>query len=681
MGWRKDFRRLFTVGLVASITISLGVVVPARAQTSSPSTTTSTTAPPPSAVTGLIVEYEPGIQSTEAPGVATGSSEVTDTTLLPGQAIGFGFRTVRLADPVSVEVAQAIAAELERADTVKFAEPDYQVWVGPPDPTVGPKRTSSSTPTTTPPVLKDTASGEADESAIPKVGVETVQPSPPWGLDRIDQRALPLNGSYAYGTTGIGVTAYIVDSGIRPTHNEFTGRVGPGFTAIDDGNGTNDCNGHGTHVAGTVGGTTYGVAKEVTLVPVRVFGCAGGGSASTIISGLNWIIGHHGAGAPAVANMSLGGPTSDAMDAAVNATINDGVTVVVASGNDADWSCFQSPARVPAAITVNASTTADDDADFSNYGSCSDLYAPGVGVLSAYYTSNTATETTSGTSMASPHVAGVAARLLSSSPGLTSAQVWSAINSSTTFVDFGLGATGDPNKLLYAPRTVPGAPTGVSGVGGNAQVAVGWVAPASDGGSAITRYTVTASPGGATCSWSTGPLTCTVSSLTNGTPYTFTVKATNALGTSAASAPSAATTSVSQPDVQAKKATEPTYLDLNQYLSTATATANVAALGLTTFNLRVQNDGNFTQAINVKYAAIGLPPLTVTVKDGATTLANMTTIGKDYTLAPGATKNLVVIITATTGSTRGAYRTATFTALSRAQTTKTDKVAVKATRT
>ncbi|HUP59740.1 MAG TPA: S8 family peptidase [Thermoanaerobaculia bacterium] len=283
-----------------------------------------------------------------------------------------------------------------------------------------------------------------------EVRAEATQSNATWGLDRIDQRDLPLSGTYTYNYTGSGVKAYIIDTGILASHNEFGGRVIAGYTAISDGRGTTDCNGHGTHVAGTVGGATYGVAKSVTLVPVRVLDCNGSGTNSGVIAGVDWVTSNHAAGAPAVANMSLGGGASSALDTAVNNSINDGVTYAVASGNSNADACNYSPARVAAAITVNSSTSSDARSSFSNWGSCTDIFAPGSSITSAWYTSNTATNTISGTSMATPHVAGVAALYLQSNTSASPSTVWAAIRDSSTLNKITSAGSGSPNRLLYS---------------------------------------------------------------------------------------------------------------------------------------------------------------------------------------------------------------------------------------
>ena len=283
------------------------------------------------------------------------------------------------------------------------------------------------------------------------VQASTVQTGATWGLDRIDQRSLPLSTTFTYLNTGVGVNAYIVDTGIRLSHVQFAGRVTSGYDAVDGGT-ADDCNGHGTHVAGTVGGTTHGAAKGVSLVAVRVLDCAGSGTTAGVVAGIDWVTANH--VKPAVANMSLGGGASTAIDDAVRRSVAAGVTQVVAAGNGntggrAQPACNYSPARVPEAITVSATGSTDGKASYANYGTCVDIFAPGNSIASTWYTSDTALNTISGTSMASPHVAGVAALYLQSNPGATPAAVGSALNAGATLNKVTSAGSGSPNRLLF----------------------------------------------------------------------------------------------------------------------------------------------------------------------------------------------------------------------------------------
>jgi len=278
------------------------------------------------------------------------------------------------------------------------------------------------------------------------VTADTTQSNPPWGLDRIDQRNRPLSATYTYNWTGSGVRAYVIDTGIRTTHTQFGGRASNVFDAFG-GSGA-DCNGHGTHVSGTIGGSTYGVAKSALLRGVRVLDCNGSGSNSGVIAGVDWVTNNH--INPAVANMSLGGGASSALDTAVNNLANSGVPIAVAAGNSNTDACTTSPARAANAITVGSTTTTDARSSFSNFGTCLDLFAPGSGILSSWFSSDTATATLSGTSMASPHVAGVAALYKQANTGASAATTRNAIvNGATTNVVTSAG-TGSPNRLLYS---------------------------------------------------------------------------------------------------------------------------------------------------------------------------------------------------------------------------------------
>ena len=278
------------------------------------------------------------------------------------------------------------------------------------------------------------------------VTADATQSNPPWGLDRIDQRNRPLNAIYTFNHTGAGVFAYVIDTGIRTTHTQFGSRAANVFDAFG-GSGA-DCNGHGTHVSGTIGGSTYGVAKSVNLRGVRVLDCNGSGSTSGVIAGVDFVRTNH--SNPAVANMSLGGGASSSLDTAVNNLSNSGVAIAVAAGNSNANACNSSPARAANAITVGSTTSTHARSSFSNFGTCLDLFAPGSSILSSWFSSDTATATLSGTSMASPHVAGVAALYKQVNPSASSTTVRNAIvNGATTNVVTNAG-TGSPNRLLYS---------------------------------------------------------------------------------------------------------------------------------------------------------------------------------------------------------------------------------------
>jgi subtilisin family serine protease len=276
---------------------------------------------------------------------------------------------------------------------------------------------------------------------------DTTQSSAPWGLDRIDQSALPLSGTYTYpDTAGNGVTAYVIDTGVRITHSQISGRASYGYDEVDGDTTAQDGNGHGTHVATTIAGSTYGVAKKAKIVAVRVLDNNGSGTTAGVIAGIDWVTANH--SGPSVANLSLGGGTSTSLDTAVRNSISSGVTYAIAAGNSGANASTSSPARVTEAITVGATSNTDAKASWSNYGSVLDIFAPGVSITAGWNTSDTATNTISGTSMATPHVAGAAAVYLAGHTSATPAQVATAlVNGATSGVVTSPG-TGSPNKLL-----------------------------------------------------------------------------------------------------------------------------------------------------------------------------------------------------------------------------------------
>jgi len=385
--------------------------------------------------------------------------------------------------------------------------------------------------------------------------VDTQSPTPSWGLDRIDQRSLPLNSTFTATAQGSGVDTYIVDTGIYASHTEFTGRLAAGFSSIADSNGTNDCNGHGTHVAGTTAGTTYGIAKSATLIPVRVLDCSGSGSNSGVIAGLDWIVAHHISGKAAVVNMSLGGGASTALDTAVQNVINDGIVMVVAAGNSNVDACNTSPARATNALTVGATgqystgETTDSRSSYSNYGPCLDIFAPGSRITSSWIGGSAAISTISGTSMAAQHVAGVAAVLFGRYPSSTASQIASMLRTAATpNVVIGPG-TGSPNYLLYldplggtpsGPDAVtpvaPSAPTAITITPSSGSLSIKFTA-GSAGTSPITNYKYSLD-GGVT--WLTRSPASTlspivVSGLTNGSTYSVSIRAISTAGDGIAS--------------------------------------------------------------------------------------------------------------------------------------------------
>ncbi|HEY7487832.1 MAG TPA: S8 family peptidase [Streptosporangiaceae bacterium] len=420
---------------VAAMTLVLGLVPSASA---APATGTILSARGPGALSG---QYLVGLKNNatlRARGVPTVARQLT------GRHHGtLGYTYQKALRGFSVRMSEAQARQLAADPAVAFVEQDHEVHIA------------------------DT------------------QPNPPsWGLDRIDQRNLPLNNAYDFSTTASNVHAYVIDTGVRITHQTFGGRAAYGRDTVDNDNTAQDGNGHGTHVAGTIAGSQYGVAKGAQIVAVRVLNNSGSGSTAGVVAGIDWVTAN--AVKPAVANMSLGGGADTTLDNAVTNSINSGVTYAIAAGNgDALGrplnACTQSPARVPAAITVGATQQNDAKASFSNIGTCLDIFAPGVGITSSWNSSDTATNTISGTSMATPHVTGAAALILAGNPSFTPQQVRDTmVNNATTGV-VGSPGSGSPNRLLYTGTggTTPPPPPACSGTNGT-DVAI------PDAGAAVT---------------------------------------------------------------------------------------------------------------------------------------------------------------------------------------------------
>ena len=356
------------------------------------------------------------------------------------------------------------------------------------------------------------------------MSISTVQSGATWGIDRIDQRSLPLSGTYVYNADGTGVTVYIIDTGINFTHSEYSGRAFTGIDEITAGGTAADCNGHGSHVSGTVGGTTYGVAKNVKLVAVRVLDCSGSGTTSGVIAGIDWVTANR--VLPAAANMSLGGGFSATLNSAVDRSTAGGVTYAIAAGNSSADACNSSPASAASSITVGATDINDAFASFSNFGTCVHINGPGVNITSAWIGSNTATNTISGTSMATPHVAGTAALYLQVNPTATASQVRSALTSNATANVIAGVPSGTPNLLLYSGFIAAGPQPPVA----NFTSSCSLLACNFDASSSTAQAT-------ATYSWSFGDATSGAGKTTSHTyatssTYTVTLTVTDANGTS-----------------------------------------------------------------------------------------------------------------------------------------------------
>ncbi|MCP2271504.1 S8 family peptidase [Actinokineospora diospyrosa] len=363
-------------------------------------------------------------------------------------------------------------------------------------------------------VAKDPAVAYVQQVTTMKL-TDTQTNPPNWGDDRIDQASLPLDRSFTYPSNpGQGVRVYIMDSGINANHQEFSGRMAAGYDFVDGDSSPTDCHGHGTHVAGTAAGTTYGVAKKATISAVRVLNCQGSGANDDIIAGINWI--RNNAVKPAVVNYSIGCQqrcTDNSLDNAVKALVASGVQWVQAAGNSSDDACYYSPQRVPEAINVGNSNSTDVRNSTSNYGSCLDIFAPGTSIISASYSSNTGTATMTGTSMASPHTAGAAAVYLGKNPSATSAQVQTALVNNSSANKLTSIGTGSPNRLLNISFLNTGTPGDVTVANpGNQSATVGQafnLTNSATGGTSPYTWSATGLPAGLSISSSTGTISGT----------------------------------------------------------------------------------------------------------------------------------------------------------------------------
>jgi subtilisin family serine protease len=403
----------------------------------------------------------------------------------------------------------------------------------------------------------DPAVQSVEENGV--VSIDTTQTNPPsWGLDRIDQASLPLSNSYTFDANGAGVRAYVIDTGVRTTHTDLGGRATSGYDFVDNDATANDCNGHGTHVAGTIGGNSYGVAKGVSIVAVRVLDCGGSGTYEGVVAGVDWVTAN--AVRPAVANMSLGGGKSTSLDNAVRNSISAGVVYALAAGNSNADACNSSPSGTVEALTVGATDINDNRASFSNWGSCVDVFAPGVNITSSWGTGDTATNTISGTSMATPHVAGAAARYLATNPSASPSAVANALLTNATLNKVVNPGANSPNRLLATmfiggpsspSPSAPGAPT-LTATGAVAKVQLSWTVP-SDNGSAINAYRLyraTTSGGQGSTPFQTLSSSTTAfddSAVTAGTTYYYKVEAVNSVGATKSAERSAMPTASTSP--------------------------------------------------------------------------------------------------------------------------------------
>jgi len=388
--------------------------------------------------------------------IGTGSSDTsnTESNIASSVAEDRELKPVDFVTPVPFERSEEYVMLSVDATRASAIASELEATLGAAPSVIGVSKTATTfvVPASVALTLSDT-SGITAIADTPVKAVAEQTPVPSWGLDRIDATTEILNNSYKYVSTGSGSIIYVIDTGVYSGHSDLSGRVVSGYTAVSDGNGTEDCNGHGTHVAGTAAGTKFGVAKSARVVAVRVLDCAGSGYTSSVVAGINWAVASH-PGGPGVINLSLGGGANSALDDAVAKATAAGLVVVAAAGNSGADACNFSPARAPSALTIGATEKNDAQASYSNFGRCVDMYAPGSGITSAWISGSTATRTISGTSMAAPHVAGLAARLQQAQPGISV----SSISSTLTATKTGTGSVTIANFVEEEP-TAPGDET------------------------------------------------------------------------------------------------------------------------------------------------------------------------------------------------------------------------------